>query len=166
MTSHQQLIAATFDRQSEAESVLDSLQQMHRASNITLTDAAVVTRDDNDDVHVHETEELTTGKGAVRGAVVGALVGLVFPPGLIASTAVGGGAGALIGKLRDTGIKSDSIDEIAEHLDPGEYAVVALADRQYAAPIEAALASGRGDLVHQDFSDSESAVIEEVAIVE
>ena len=33
-------------------------------------------------------------------------------------------SGAIAGKLRDTGIKSDTLKEMGEELSPGDYAVV------------------------------------------
>ena len=49
-------------------------------------------------VHVHKTEK-PTQHGAWTGVGVGALVGIMFPPAIIGSAIVGGGAGGVIGHL-------------------------------------------------------------------
>ena len=46
------------------------LQKMHRASNITLADAAAVTKDAAGNVQIKETQEVSAGKGAKRGTPV------------------------------------------------------------------------------------------------
>ena len=51
-------------------------------------DAAVITKDAEGKVHVNK-DETSTRRGAWGGAGVGALVGILLPPSLIASAAVG-----------------------------------------------------------------------------
>src|SRR5688572_13090464 len=79
------LVAAVYTSEDRASVMLDTIQQMHNATTITIIDAAAINKDADGKVHIKETKELTTGKGARRGALVTGLVGLVFPPSLIAS---------------------------------------------------------------------------------
>src|SRR5262245_22131900 len=103
------LVAAVDLDKTDAEMILESLRSMDRAQNIDLVDAAIVSKDAEGKVHVQETKEVTGKKGAKRGAIVGGLFGLLFPPSLIGAAIVGAGAGVVAGKLRDTGIKSDQM---------------------------------------------------------
>jgi uncharacterized membrane protein len=155
-------MAAVDLSQTDAEMIMDSLKAMHRAANIDLVDAAIVSRDSEEKVHVQETRELTGRKGAKRGVIVGGLLGLVFPPSLIGTALVGGGIGAVAGKLRDTGIKTDRMQQIAESLHPGEYAVIALADPESMQRVEGAL-SAHGHLIQQELSSPEAEAIGQVA---
>ena len=53
------------------------------------------------------------------GAVGGAVIGLIFPPALIASAAVGAGVGAGAGKLLDHHMKNEIKADVEEELPPG-----------------------------------------------
>lgn len=106
-------------------------------------------------VHVKETKELTTGKGARRGAIIAGVFGLVYPPSLIASVVAGGGTGALASKLRDTGIKNDHLKKIADQLDAGKAAVIALAEDEYVPEVQNAMNNLGATLIVQPLSDEQ-----------
>src|SRR5438128_2154898 len=106
MTQSMELRAARYSSEDRARTIVDMLEQMHRAANIDLQDAVLVTRSSDGKLHIQETREVTTGKGARRGAITAGLFGLIFPPSLLASAIIGAGAGAAWGKLRDTGIQT------------------------------------------------------------
>jgi len=56
---------------------------LHLAGAVGTYDAAVVTKDAAGKVHVNK-DEMATRHGAWGGAAVGALVGILFPPSIIA----------------------------------------------------------------------------------
>jgi uncharacterized membrane protein len=120
---------------------------MHHMEKIKLIDNAVVTKDAEGKVVVHETAELTTGEGAFRGALIAGAFGLVFPPGFVLSLIAGASIGALAGRLRDTGIKDADMLAIADCLLPGNAAVVALAEGEWVALIEDSLEGYHGRLI-------------------
>lgn len=124
------LTVGYFDDEESAKLVVDSFDSMHKNLAINLVDAALLSKNEDGKLKVHETEELTTGKGARRGAVILGVVGLIYPPSFIASTLLGGGIGALAGRIRDTGIKKDQMKGIADELEPGMLAVVTLSDEE------------------------------------
>jgi uncharacterized membrane protein len=124
------IVAAAYPDREHADTILNMLQQMHRASTITLADAALITKDQQGKIKVEETREVTTRKGARRGALIAGCLGIIYPPSLIASVLVGGGIGAFLGKLRDTGIKSRDMKEIAGSMTPGELVVITLSEPQ------------------------------------
>jgi uncharacterized membrane protein len=163
MSKQLDLVAAVYADQEQAHLLLDTLQKMHRASTITLADAALVTRDAEGKVQVTETREVTTKKGAKRGAIVAGVLGLIYPPSLIASVVAGGALGGAWGKLRDTGIKTGDMKEIGNALEPGRVAVIALAEPEWTPAIERALEAGDGTLVRHGFSAEESQEIEAAA---
>jgi uncharacterized membrane protein len=163
MSKRLELMAAVYPSREQAETILKMLQQMHRGSTINLADAAMVTRSEDGTIDIRETHELTAGKGAKRGAMIAGVFGLIFPPSLIASALVGGGVGAIAGKLRDTGIKTDSLKEIADGLEGGKSAVIALSEPRWVPRIERALQGWDGQLVRHGFNAEEAKVIEEAA---
>ena len=73
-------------------------------------------------MHVHKHEK-PTQKGAWTGIAVGAVVGVLFPPSIIASAAVGGVAGGLIGHLWH-GMSRSDMKDLGEYLDDGTAALV------------------------------------------
>ena len=141
------ILAAVYPDREHAKVTLDMIQEMHRADTITLVDAALITKDDEGKIKIEETTELTTRKGARRGAIVTGVLGLIYPPSLIVSVLAGGGIGALVGRLRDTGIKTEELKEVADRLEPGKAAVVALADDESTLKLQQALEGYEGTLV-------------------
>lgn len=140
-----------------AKLILHTLEAMDNASTISLVDVAMMTKEEDGKLKVHETEELTTGKGARRGAVIMGVVGLIFPPSFIASVLVGGGIGALAGRIRDTGIKKDQMQNVAEHLQPGMAAIVALSDEASVKQIENTAVAAGGRLESHELGEETSA---------
>jgi uncharacterized membrane protein len=158
-----ELLAAVYADEERARTILDMLERMHRADTITLADAALVTKDQQGKVHIQETRELTTRKGARRGAIIAGVIGLIYPPSLIATVLLGGGVGALAGKLRDTGVKSGDLKQIADSLDAGKAAVVALASAETAGRTANALQGYDGQLIRQAIGGEASAAVEQAA---
>lgn len=87
---------ATFDSLDDAKADYKAVKQLYSAGVIGMYDAAVISKDASGKVKVSKTE-MPTKYGAWSGVVVGALVGLFFPPYLVWEVAIGAGAGALIG---------------------------------------------------------------------
>jgi uncharacterized membrane protein len=155
MSKTVQLMAAVYPDQDHAKVTFDMLHEMHRATNITLVDSAMITKDEEGKIKIEETKELTTRKGARRGAIITGILGVIYPPSLLGSLLVGGAIGGAIGKLRDTGIKNPQLKEIAERLEPGKAAVVALAEDWSSPKVQQALAGYEGTLVIEVFSEEE-----------
>ena len=114
--------ASTDDAKADYEIVKD----LHAAGVIGGFDAAVITKDDDGKVKVNK-DETSTRKGAWGGAGVGALVGILFPPSLIASAAVGAVAGGFGGHLW-RGMSRGDMKDVGEMLDDGEAALVVIGD--------------------------------------
>jgi uncharacterized membrane protein len=122
-----------------------------------------VTKGADGKLQIHETREVTTKKGAKRGAIAAGVFGLIFPPSIIASAVLGGAIGAAWGKLRDTGIKSKAIEELGQKLTPGKAAVLVLADDESAPATERSLKGWDGEVVTHAFSAEQSAAIASAA---
>jgi len=149
MSKTVQLLAAVYPDREHAKVTFDMLHQMHRAGRITLVDSALVRKNDDGKIKVEETSELTVRKGARRGAIITGVLGLIYPPSLLGSVLVGGAIGAVAGRLRDTGIKNPQLKEIADRLEPGKAAVIALAEDPSTARVQGALEGYEGTLIIQ-----------------
>jgi len=149
------LLAAIYPDAEHAKVTFDMMRQMDRAVRITLVDAVLVTCDADGKIKIKETKEFTAKKGARRGAIITGIIGLIYPPSLIASVFVGGAAGAIAGRSRDTGIKHPQLKEIAERLEPGKAAVIILVDEASAAKAQHALEGFEGTLIIKVFTEEE-----------
>jgi uncharacterized membrane protein len=157
------VIGIKVDNKERGEFVLESLQSAVAAERVTLADIALVTKDEKGDVHIHQTKDITTGKGARRGVLVGALVGLAAPP-LLGAAAVGGGIGALWGKFRDRGIDDDTMKRVGGMIADGEAVVFALGDDASIDALNARVKEvGGKDVETFTIDDSNEAIVREAA---
>jgi uncharacterized membrane protein len=109
---------------SEDDALMDyaAVKELYSRGVIDTYDAAVVEKDADGNVHVHKHEK-PTQKGAWTGIAVGAVVGVLFPPSIIASAAVGGVAGGVIGHVWH-GMSRGDMKDLGEALDAGTAALV------------------------------------------
>jgi uncharacterized membrane protein len=166
MGTQTEVLSAVYPNEEQAKTILETLEKMHRASTITLKDAALVSKAADGKIQIQETRELTTRKGAKRGAMVAGIFGLIYPPSLIASALVGAGVGAGWGKLRDTGINNSSLKSVADGLQPGQVAVVALAEEQSGAQVESTFQGFEAHLDRSSLSTEESAALDAAVTVD
>jgi uncharacterized membrane protein len=134
------VIAAFYADETKAGDVLAQLKRMDKDGTIDIMDAAMMVRDlDGRRVKIKETAELTPKKGAGRGAVVGGIIGIIFPPSILAMGAIGAAAGAALGHFTDQGFNNNLLKEIGENLPPGGSAVLAVVEETWVDNIETAL---------------------------
>ena len=112
----------TYPSWAAAQADYDVVKDLHAAGAVGTYDAAVVTKDDAGKAHVNK-DEMATRHGAWGGAAVGALVGILFPPAIIASAAVGAAVGAAGGHLW-RGMSRADVKELGEVIDDGQAALV------------------------------------------
>jgi uncharacterized membrane protein len=120
------LLVGAYSGVDDAKADYDIVKTLHAEGVIGGFDAAVITKDDDGKVHVNK-DETATRKGGWGGAGVGALVGILFPPSLIASAAVGAAVGAFGGHLWK-GMSRSDVKELGELLDEGEAALIVIGD--------------------------------------
>jgi uncharacterized membrane protein len=108
------LVVIGFDDEHKAFEMRAELAKLQKEYLIEMEDVVVVTKDDKGKVKLHQAVNLTAA-GAVSGGFWGMLIGMIFLNPL-AGAAVGAGAGALSGKLRDIGISDNFMKELAEAL--------------------------------------------------
>lgn len=134
-----ELFAAVFDGEDRAKDALRDFQAAEDLGAIDLIDAAIVVRTSEGKVKFEETIDPGGKTWGKRGAVIGGLVGLIFPPSLLGSAALGAGAGALWGKIRDKGIKDEDLKAIGQSMDPGTSALIAIAQDRMLEQLESGL---------------------------
>ena len=132
----------TYPDEETARSDYQIVKELHSAGAVGTYDAAVVTKDAHGKVHVNK-DETATRHGAWGGAAAGAVVGLLFPPAVLASAAVGAAVGGVGGHLW-RGMSRADVKEFGELIDTGEAALVIVGeDKLEQAVAKAALKADR-----------------------
>jgi uncharacterized membrane protein len=108
------LVVIGFDDEHKAFEMRAELAKLQKEYLIEMEDVVVVTKDDKGKVKLHQALNLTAA-GAVGGGFWGMLIGMIFLNPLV-EAAVGAGAGALSGKMRDIGIGDNFMKELGETL--------------------------------------------------
>ncbi len=150
------VIAAFYGNENEAGEMLAHLKQMDKDGTIEIIDAAVMVKaEDGRKLKVNETAEFTAKKVGVLGALLGGVLGIIFPPSILAMGAVGAAAGAALGHFTDQGFDNNLLKEIGENLPPGGSCIVAVINETWLAKLATAL-EGYVDLARYTL-DAESA---------
>lgn len=144
-----ELVVAAFTDEQGAERALEQLKQAKKEKLIAIQDAAVITRDAKDKLHIREIGDMSGRKGAGVGTLVGGAIGIIFPPSLLAGAAVGAAVGGLGAKLHDAGFPDGRLKEIGSALKPGTSAIVAVIEHKWVAEVERELAAQGAQLVRQ-----------------
>jgi uncharacterized membrane protein len=126
----------TYPDELSARADYEIVKDLHVAGAVGTYDAAVITKDADGKVHENK-DETSTRHGAWGGAAVGAVVGILFPPSLIAGAAVGaavGGVGAHLWK----GMSRSDVKELGDIIDDGEACLLVVGESKIQKELEKA----------------------------
>ncbi|WP_158602855.1 DUF1269 domain-containing protein [Jiangella rhizosphaerae] len=154
-----QVFVAVFGTEDEAGEALEDFRTMDRQGTIELVDAVVVVRRADGKVAFQETADPGGRTWAKRGAVAGGLVGLIFPPGLLVSAAVGAAGGGIWGTVRDKGVRDEDLRAIGDSLEPGTSAIIAVAEDRVIERLRAGLEGYRSIARHAVSAEAAAAVM-------
>jgi uncharacterized membrane protein len=126
----------TYPSEAAAQDDYEVVKDLHAAGAVGTYDAAVVTKDASGKVHENK-DETSTRHGAWGGLAVGALVGILFPPSIVASAAVGAAVGGVGGHLWK-GLSRSDVKELGEFIDAGEACLVVIGESTIADAIQKA----------------------------
>jgi uncharacterized membrane protein len=157
-----EIFIAAYETEQGAGAALKDFQAARRAGAIDLIDAAVIVHTAEGKVKFEETADPSGKKWAKRGAIAGGVVGLIFPPSIIASAVVGGGAGGIWGKIRDKGFKDEDLKEIGDSLPPGSSAIIAIAEDRMIEQLERGLAGYEKIAKHAVSAEGAAVIVAEV----
>jgi uncharacterized membrane protein len=146
------MFVAAFVDERAADVALESLKQAKRSGEFYYDDAAIIRSDDKGKIHIKETGDMSTGKGAGIGALIGGVIGILGGP---AGVAVGAGAGAAIGGIaahHDAGFSQDSLKELGAALVPGSSALAATTSKMFVEEVRKQAQSGETLSVARDIS--------------
>jgi uncharacterized membrane protein len=135
------IYAAAYETLDDAQADYQALLELHSEALVGTYDVAIISKDEDGKVHVHKHEK-PTQHGAWAGIGVGAVVGILFPPSLIASAVVGGGAGAVMGHLA-RGMSRSDMHDLGELLEDGQAALVVVGESRVDEQLKKAVTRAR-----------------------
>jgi uncharacterized membrane protein len=125
---NQALIVAQFADMDAAKAAYYALIEAEGDRALDIDGVLVVKADYQGKIDVEKMTDHKTRNGFLWGAVGGAVIGLIFPPAILASAVGWGIAGAAVGKVGHTMMKSEVADELASVIAPGTSGIVALVE--------------------------------------
>jgi uncharacterized membrane protein len=137
---HKDVLIAAYLFEDLAQKDFDAVLRLAEDKTITVEGVVLVQKDADGEVHVKETGDHLGRKGLEIGGGVGLVVGLFAPP-LLAATAVGAVAGAVVGKFAKHRVESGIADKMDNALPVGSGGVIAIYDSDGADAVDKALAN-------------------------
>lgn len=133
------VLTATFDTLGGANLAVGKLQDLEQKDLLDLENTITVSKNAWDKLDVHQTTGDSAKEGAGIGALVGAVAGIIFPPSILATTALGATVGSMTGVLRGSYFDDSYVKAMGEALQPGQSMLIAIMDPQWESEVNAAL---------------------------
>jgi len=127
VTDYEYAVAlAAFNDEDAAKAAYAALGEAESQGRLAIEGVLVVKTDDQGKIKVQEMTDHSTKTGVKWGAVGGLVIGIFFPPALLASTIGWGVVGGVLGKVRNVAHKSEMADALAGTLGPNQSGILAL----------------------------------------
>jgi uncharacterized membrane protein len=120
------VLVATYPDEEMARDDYQVVKDAHAAGLVGSYDAAVITKDASGKIHENK-DETATRHGAWWGVAAGAAVGVLFPPAVLGTAAVGGVIGGVSGHLAK-GMSRSEAKELGDFIDPGEAGLIVVGE--------------------------------------
>ena len=152
------ILVFSFADTQTADEVVNELKASQKLGGCKVVAEAVVIREADGSVHVHEPGE--GGKGAAIGAVVGGAIGLLGGPvGVLWLTAAGGALGGVAGHFAGRSIPADDLKRIGEQLQPNSSAFLALVENTDAEAVVNSMSGVNANVITITLGDELSGTI-------
>jgi uncharacterized membrane protein len=146
------LFVGTYADEEDARIDYDVVRDLHEQGLIGTYDIAIVSKDAEGKVHVKKREK-PTEHGVWTGVAVGALVGILFPPSIIATGVIGGVTGGLAAHFW-RGMSRGDVKELGELIDDGQAALVVVGESKLEQYMERAFSRARRTMKKQVKADA------------
>ena len=113
-------------RHRRREAAYELVVAAEQAGNLDIEGVLVANADAEGKINIVKMTDHHTRKGFAIGAVAGVVVGIIFPPSIIASALVVGAGGAAIGKLGNLNARNATARDLASVLTPGSSGIIAV----------------------------------------
>jgi uncharacterized membrane protein len=118
------LSVSIFSDLTSAIAVASRVEEVIRTHHLGVDGVAVVARDEVGRLLLHELGNLPIEPGANRGAVLGTVLGLMFPPARFSSAFLAATLGTLVERVTVDEAELSAVREIGARLLPGQAALV------------------------------------------
>jgi uncharacterized membrane protein len=133
------LLVADFGDTEMAWDAYEALKSVEDGRTVDVEGVIVVRRSEDGKLEVQKATDHSTRSGLKWGLVGGIALGVIFPPSILGGAAVGGGAGALIGNLRQRHHHGELEQQLENAIPAGHSGLVALVSDPGAVRIQQAL---------------------------
>jgi uncharacterized membrane protein len=137
--TEKQVVTAIFPTQGGANLAVRKLNEMEKQGLLDVENTLTIDKNAWDKIDVHQTSGDSIKRDAGVGALVGGVVGLLFPPSILATAALGAAIGGMTGVLRGMQFDEGDIKQMADELQPGQSMLVAVVDPEYKDEVQAAI---------------------------
>ncbi|MHB1067639.1 MAG: DUF1269 domain-containing protein [Candidatus Nanopelagicales bacterium] len=134
------LLVADFSDTEMAWDAYELLKSAEDGRRVEIESVVVVKRGDDGTLELQKATDHSTRRGLGWGIVGGVVLGVIFPPSIIASAAVLGAGGAAVGKARELHHRSELAAELQDAIAPGHSGIIALVSDPAVVEIRNALA--------------------------
>jgi uncharacterized membrane protein len=117
------VIVAHYPNEEEAGAALAALRAVAASEGFDIVDAAVVGRDPSGEI-VIDHPHTSVKRGAGVGAIIGAALGAIFPPGILGAAIVGAAVGGGTAKLADDDERRERLESLAGTFGVGTAGIV------------------------------------------
>lgn len=148
------VFVGTYKSEDDAREDYDVVKALHEEGLIGTYDIAIVAKDDEGKVHVKKHEK-PTEHGVWTGIAVGAVVGILFPPSIIATGVIGGVTGGLIGHFW-RGMSRADVKDLGELIDEGQAALVVVGESKFEEYLDRAFARAQRRMSKQVKADAKA----------
>jgi uncharacterized membrane protein len=142
-------VFVVFDDEASTYDGLRRMKRLHAEGSLTLYGWAVVKKEASGSWAIKDINGSDLGAGTAIGSLTGALIGLIGGP---VGALVGVGTGALVGMLADlrkADVSGDFLQQAAEAMDRGSFAILAEVTEAWEAPLEIEMGAGGGRLIRE-----------------
>jgi uncharacterized membrane protein len=133
------LIAGQFATAEAAEATYAEIEQLEAATSLRIDAVILASADADGKIHLGKVTEHSTKTGLKWGIVGGVVLGVIFPPSILAGAVGVGVIGSVLGKVRNLSHRSKLSDELAGIVAPNTTALIVFAEDTAVVEIEKAL---------------------------
>ena len=128
MAAKYTFLVLKYPKADTAMAALATLKQLSNDNVVKLRDAVAITKNQKGKIKIHQTKDDSTGKGFVKGGLIGIVFAALFGP--VGWIAMGAAAGGLFASF-DRGIKNKLLKELGQDMTPSESAIAILVEHAH-----------------------------------
>jgi uncharacterized membrane protein len=149
-----ELVGAVYESTTGADEALQWVSQLHYKQTLRIRNAAVLVKEPDGKIVVKERGDFDARQGAIGGAVLGGVVGLLTGGvSLVGGALVGAVAGGVAAHEGDRGFSDRFLRSLAEHLQPGRSGLLLVVQHDWVVPLKTALARDEHVFLQQELTD-------------